>query len=167
MKNSERKLSFSSPIGYSFMLTIMIILTLVIFAVLSLATSLRDYGYSRRAAEKTTAYYEANSEANHILKQIDEIFTESQTMEEGLVGVSQLSEVKVLTSEETSEDLSLEGYLRGVSYEVEINSNQNLEVLLGITEGESGKACYKVLKWKEVSSDTWMSETTLPVYGSE
>lgn len=165
MKDSKKKLSFSSPVGYSFMLTIMIVLTLVIFAVLSLSASLRDYEYSRRAAEKTTAYYEANSKAYELLGQMDGIFEESGSLEEGICAVLELPEVKVLTAEEMAQEQGLQDFSRAVSFEVEINSNQKLSVLLGVTEDEAGKVCYKILRWKEVSADIWESDATLPVIG--
>lgn len=167
MRNSEKKLSFSSPVGYSFMLTIIIILTLVIFAVLSLSASLRDYDYSRRVAEKTTAYYEANTRAYDILSRIDEIFAGAGSLEEGLAGMAELPEVTVLGEAEISGEEGLKDCSGAVSYEVEVKENQKLEVLLGVTEGKNGKACYRIVKWKEASSGSWEGGTTLPVIGSE
>lgn len=158
MRNKEKELSLSSSIGYSFMLTIMIILTFVIFAVLSLSTSLRDYDYSRRAAEKTTAYYEANSKAYNILKQIDKKLKAGASLEDSLKEVSKLPQVIV---EREKEELAV------VSYKVEITKHQELQILLEITAGESGTADYRILNWKEASSEVWEENATLPVIGTE
>lgn len=58
-------------IGTSFMLVIFILLCMVIFAVLSLSSVLKDYDYSKRKAERTTAYYEACNEAEEIYAKIE------------------------------------------------------------------------------------------------
>lgn len=167
MRGSEKKMFFSAPIGYSFLLVVMIILTFVMFAVLSLSASLRDYDYSRQAAEKNIAYYEASSNAYDIWKQIDEIFTESASIEDGLGKLSELPEIKVLTKEEMEQETGNCSIQNGISFTVEINEHQKLELLLGVDVRETGKTCYKILKWKEVPSDSWESDTTLPVMGSE
>lgn len=58
-------------IGTSFMLVIFIILCMVIFAVLSLSSALKDYEYSKLNAERTIAYYEACNLAEEIRAQIE------------------------------------------------------------------------------------------------
>ena len=66
---------FSYPplqIGTSFMLLIFVILCMVTFAVLSLSSSMKDYEYSMKNAERTTEYYEACNQAEEKLAQIDE-----------------------------------------------------------------------------------------------
>ncbi len=49
--------------GISLMLVIFIILCMVVFSVLSLSTSLKDYNYSEQNAENTKTYYEACNQA--------------------------------------------------------------------------------------------------------
>lgn len=167
MRNSEKKWFFSNPIGYSFLLAVMIILTFVMFAVLSLSAALRDYEYSKRVAEKNTAYYEANSRAYNIWQQIDEILTASASAEEGFAELSELPDTTVLTKEEISQKIGGGKVQNAVAFTVEISDYQKLEVLLGVNQEETGKISYKILKWKEVPADSWESDTTLPVLGSE
>ncbi len=167
MRNSEKKWFFSNPIGYSFLLVVMIILTFVMFAVLSLSTALRDYDYSKRVAEKNTAYYQANSKAYNIWQQIDEILTTSDQTEDGFAELSELPETTVLTEEEISRKIGEGKVQNAVAFTVEINTYQNLEVLLGVNREETGKISYKILKWKEVPADSWESDTTLPVLTGE
>ena len=57
-------------IGSSFMLVILIILSMVIFAVLSLSGALRDARYIERKAGRTANYYQANNTAEKILADI-------------------------------------------------------------------------------------------------
>ena len=59
-------------IGTSFMLVIFILLCMVIFAVLSLSSALKDYDYTKQKANRTTAYYEACNEAEKIYAKIEE-----------------------------------------------------------------------------------------------
>ena len=59
-------------IGTSFMLVIFILLCMVIFAVLSLSSALKDYDYAKQKANRTTAYYEACNEAEEIYAKIEE-----------------------------------------------------------------------------------------------
>ena len=58
-------------IGISFLLAIFIILCMVIFAVLSLSSALKDYDYSKKNAQRTAAYYEACNQAEEIRAQIE------------------------------------------------------------------------------------------------
>ena len=58
-------------IGTSFMLVIFILLCMVIFAVLSLSSALKDYGYAKQKANRTTAYYEACNESEEIYAKIE------------------------------------------------------------------------------------------------
>lgn len=56
--------------GTSLLLVILTTICLIVFSALSLSAALRDYSYSEKIAEKTTAYYEANSKAYHKLKSL-------------------------------------------------------------------------------------------------
>jgi hypothetical protein len=58
-------------IGTSFMLVIFILLCMVIFAVLSLSSALKDYDYAVQKADRTKAYYEACNEAEEIYAKIE------------------------------------------------------------------------------------------------
>ena len=90
----KRRPRIASPFGYSFLLVVVLILTFLLFAVLSLSSSLRDYKYSKRAADKMSAYYEACNKANDVLAEIDAILEESENKEMALQEISGLPEVK-------------------------------------------------------------------------
>lgn len=63
----EKKASYPPiNLGTSFMLVIFILLCMVIFAVLSLSSALKDYDYSKQIADRTSAYYEACNKAEEI-----------------------------------------------------------------------------------------------------
>ena len=90
----KRRPRIASPFGYSFLLVVVLILTFLLFAVLSLSSSLRDYKYSKRAADKMSAYYEACNKANDVLAEIDAILEESENKEMALQEISGFPEVK-------------------------------------------------------------------------
>ena len=58
-------------IGFSSILMVFTMLCLVTFATLSLITANSDYRLSLKVAEKTTAYYEADTAARNYLQQLD------------------------------------------------------------------------------------------------
>jgi len=59
----KKRVSFGMNIGASSILIIIIILTLVCFAGLSLASSNADYRLCQKLADRTSSYYEATSQA--------------------------------------------------------------------------------------------------------
>lgn len=59
-------------IGSSSMLVVFIILCLVTFSVLSVASANNDRKYSEKIADRTTAYYKASNKAEEFLSQIDD-----------------------------------------------------------------------------------------------
>lgn len=69
----KRKKSSYPPInmGTSFLLAIFMILCMIIFAVLSLSSALKDYEYSKQNASRISAYYQACNTAEEIRAKIE------------------------------------------------------------------------------------------------
>lgn len=149
----KRRPRIASPFGYSFLLVVVLILTFLLFAVLSLSSSLRDYKYSKRAADKMSAYYEACNKANDVLAEIDAILEESENKEMALQEISGLPEVKDAADT--------------ISFCVLETDTQELRVKLSITEEtdrETGKMLeWSILEWKETATDVRQEETRLPL----
>lgn len=82
---NKRRWNFLSA-GLSSILLVIVILCLITFAVLSLASADSDYRLSEKAAENNTAYYEGYSAAQEKLKAVDEklfrLYNESKDEEE-------------------------------------------------------------------------------------
>lgn len=165
MKEPERNIHFS-PVGYSFLLSVFMILLLVVFSVLSLSTSLRDQEYSKRNAAKSTAFYEANTKASRILKEIDEIFVKSVNLKGALTQIKSQDGISISDSKD-SENTQDRRYQNLISYTVVINSNQNLSVLLGARTNADHKPVYHILKWKEEPAGSWENNNKLPLLRSE
>lgn len=140
-------------IGSSSMLVIFIILCLVIFSVLSLASANNDYAYSRKIADRTTAYYEAVSEAETLLSQIDTILYEARVQE----GDGWLD-----TAAQTFKDAGIpalqitEGAAPRLSYQVPISESQALLVTLSLrTDARAGEPLYTIEGYQEISTREW------------
>lgn len=136
-------------IGSSSMLVVFIILCLVTFSVLSVASANNGRKYSEKIANRTTAYYEASNQAENIVSQID---TElKQLYEQYHTGyLSQVPDaLTTLDGIDSSEFPS-------VSFSVPINDTQILSVtlLIQIPEKE-GDTFYTVTSWKEISTEVW------------
>ena len=93
----KRKKTSYSPtnIGTSFLLVIFIILCMVIFAVLSLSSALKDYDASKQNAERAAAYYQACNEAEEIRGKI-EVQEPSETIIEYSVPVNENEALRVI-----------------------------------------------------------------------
>ena len=140
-------------VGTSFLLVIFVIICLVLLGVLSLSGALRDKSYSDRVIEKTGLYYEAVSEAQHKLGEIDRVLSETDSSEDMDRIVSELNGVTWMR----------DGEQTVLSYEVPITDSQILRVELEVLDPEKGEGNYKIVKWQEVSDSVWEDETTLPV----
>lgn len=148
-------------VGTSFLLVIFAIICMVLLGVLSLASALRDKGYSDKTAEKTKAYYAAVSEAQHKLGEIDKAVAgidgnyENYGMYLEDVGMiaSGLEDVACMRN---AEELVL-------SYKVPMTDSQSLLVELEVLDPKKGAGNIKIIKWQEVSENAWEEEEALPV----
>lgn len=136
-------------IGSSSMLVVFIILCLVTFSVLSVASANNDRKYSEKIADRTTAYYEASNKAEELLSQIDDKL--KQVYEQ--YNAEYLSQVPdVLTSIDGIDTSDFPS----VSFSVPINDTQTLSVsLLVQTPEKEGDTFYTITSWKEISTEVW------------
>ena len=133
--------------GTSLLLVVFIIICLIVFATLSLSSSLRDQKYSDQAVLKTENYYLAYSKAQKQLKEIDQ----------AIINHEDLSSLKNI-------EISLKDNYTYVSFKETIDKNQDLDVEIQLTQDQNR---YKIIKWQEITSKEWKNESTLPLLGSE
>lgn len=157
--------------GTSLMLVVFMILCLTAFATLSLSSAIRDYEYSKKAADKTSDYYKADAAAGCRLAEIDTILKETAQanqasgaspsyMEQVLDRLQDEKLFDTLTDEDSSNPQ--------ITYNVPVNERQSLRVTLALnTPDTSGDRLYRIVQWKEISSQEWNNSTTLPVIGSD
>ena len=124
--------------GTSLLLVVFIVICLIVFATLSLSSSLRDQKYTDKAVLKTENYYLAYSHAQKQLKEIDQ----------AIISHKDLSSLKNIE----------------ISLKENIDQYQDLDVEIQLTQDQDR---YKIIKWQEVTSKEWKNESTLPLLGSE
>ena len=136
-------------IGSSSMLVVFIILCLITFSVLSVASANNDRKYSEKIANRTTAYYKASNKAEELLSQIDDKL--KQIYEQ--YNADYLSQVPdVLTSIDGIDTSNFPS----VSFSIPINDTQTLSVslLIQIPEKE-GDTFYTITSWQEIYTAVW------------
>lgn len=120
--------------GASSVLMIFVVLCLVVFAVLSLSGADADLRLSRKFAERTTAYYQAENRANDRVKEIDGNLQESYNNREER------------------------------SFSETIDETGRLDVVLQVQDSENGQGLrLQIVKWQSVSEGEWNPDRTLPV----
>lgn len=129
MNKPKQKSTPVVNIGSSSLLVIFLILSLVIFAVLTLTSATSDYRFSERMATRNTEYYKAVAEAEKTWDDLDTAASEGAMM-----------------SEET------------VNYTVPINDSQELSVELTLVGNATDGYHYDVTKWQTVSTKEWTGD---------
>ena len=101
MRMKQNRTSYPMfQMGTALLLVVLTSLCLIVFAALSLSSALRDYGYSEKIAEKTKAYYEADSKANLELKALVETGNTGIHTFEVPINETRILSVKVALTEE-------------------------------------------------------------------
>lgn len=131
-------------VGLSLLILIFITLSLLTFSVLSLENAVADRRLSEKAADHTTAYYEA---ANRIQEQLAEHLDNA-----GAEGLKAGTEIL---------------------FEEPVSDGQTLVVSVILTEADGqgnaavGASDYKVTRWQLQPSDAWEADRSLDVYQGE
>lgn len=144
----NRKKSF--PIinmGTSLLLVVFIVICLIVFATLSLSSSMRDQKYSDSAVLKNENYYKAYSKAQRQLKEIDQAIINHEDL-------TSLEDIEISSNDNHT-------YL---SFKETIDKNQDLSVEIQLTNDQNR---YKIIKWQEITSKEWKNDQTLPLLGNE
>lgn len=152
--------------GLSTVLLVFVMLCLIVFAVLSLTTARADLQMSQKMAERTTAYYAAQSQAYEKVKKIDDILVKQYN--EGKERFAEnvrtaLQKVSDLTVSQTDDGQNVV-----CSFLQPMDDTQQLEVELTIgVPSEEGEACYQITGWQVQPVEEWKADTGLPVMRRE
>ena len=156
-------------IGFSSILMVFTMLCLVTFATLSLITANSDYRLSKKVADKTTAYYQADTDAKNYLLQLDtalsdlyEQCSDRDSFFSGLLEVIQgLSAADTISDVETTvTDSQIT-----CAFQVTVNEVQKLEVTLALYYPEHpGDEFYKITQWQTVTTNEPVTDDTLHLF---
>lgn len=172
-------------IGSTYIIMIFVVLCLTTFGALALVTVDGDYKLTKKTGESTTNFYEADSKAEEILAQIDEVLiksgqevgevssqvgnkTEKQIGnkagkhieplidEEGIYKTYITKELEQITDFKI---VSNENQRLEVSYQVRVDERQSLGVKVQINSYEmSKKSRYTLVEWALRSEADWEYE---------
>lgn len=140
-------------IGTSLVLVVFIILAFVTFAMMSAVSANTDYGSSRKAADRTTAYYKACSTANKKLSDIDAVLKQEYALNPGGYMQSAYSKVKTVRDVNTGENMAY--------FAVPISETKELYVEFGIVSPTGDSPGYKLNSMVERQTTKWQSDETL------
>lgn len=173
MKKDKEQSSFVN-IGSSSLLIVFVILCLATFAILSISSAKSDYSLSERLAEHKGQYYEASSEAESILAEIDAVLadTADTSSKKSLSGSSRdflsspyieavLKALDGTQVADTAISCSKTDQNLAVCYQIPLNDKQVLDVELTVTDFTKNETYYKIQKWQVISTDTWENDDTL------
>jgi hypothetical protein len=130
---------------------ILLILCLVIFAMLSLTTVTRDNGFTTTLAEHTTAYYDAVSQAQEQVAQLDALFMQTPA-------VSYYSSIQQALP--AGVESAYEDDVLILSFQIPIGQAQSLAVSLRVN-GPDEVPRYDIISWREIQSTQWQGDNTL------
>lgn len=161
MKDNKNQSSFTA-IGSSSLLVVFLVLCLTTFAILSLSSAKSDYSFTERLSKHKTNYYDACSQAETILGEIDRLLEQTYlsnptSREEYLDALS----LALVTGSQTRCSYSTDTGEPIISYNVPIDKKQTLFVELKVTDPAKSPYYYEIQTWQAASSETWKGDDTL------
>lgn len=137
-------------LGSSSLLLIFVVLSLVSFAVLSLSTALSDKNMTEKNLTRNIAYYEACSNAQSMLKEIDDVFFDIYSHS------SDSSEYtdSCLTSSFSFDTtiISFDDKPSALSFTLPVGDYQSLYVVVTPTYASSNGKLYSIDSWQLITT---------------
>lgn len=167
MTKNKKERSFSN-FGFSTILVAFVMICIVTFSALSLLTANSDYKLSKKAAEKTTAYYKAEAKAYRILANIDNILADSYQYAAAKSNYKSRAVSKIKEYKAGHPNLSLSVDTSGtITYSIPVTDTQTLSVTMQITvPAESDGHFYTLTGWQTLSTPPEPEEETLHLFGT-
>ena len=148
-------------IGAASIVLVMAIVSLSVFATLTLSSANGDYILSKKNLERTTHYYQASNEANKTLGQIDQqlwkVYYKSKNKKDYIKKVS-----KTFSK---FEDITYNKKKQTAQFQKNITDKQQINVKIRICYPKKQKnICYEILCFKNEAVGTWKKDDSLPVF---
>ena len=163
--------------GTASLILIFAMLSLVVFAMLSLTSASAQRQLSWKLADHTTAYYEAETKAQELLAQVltamESAWEErgedpSEAAEEGMQpGEESLEKgaADFCAAEEVAGKLGLTFEEDCFSWQIPVTENQELQVRLRVFPEMKGEKWWKLDQWKLEYTGEWANKQTRELYG--
>ena len=165
-KQKEMNQRSFSNFGFSSILLAFVMLCIVTFSALSLLTANADYKLSKKVADKTVAYYQAEEKAYLLLQEIDQdlarAYRKSDTKESYYTLVTEY-----LAQEKSDTGLNLSSDGNKLTFQISYGENQSLHVGLRINYPQRNTGVfYELTQWQTISTIPEEPDTTLHLLGS-
>lgn len=147
-------------IGAASIVLVLTIVSLSVFATLTLTSAQGDHTLSKKNLERTTNYYEASNQANKILEQIDQrlwsSYHRSKNKKDYMKKASRsLADLKNITYDKKKHT---------VSFQTKITNKQQIDVEIKVCyPKKKSDVCYEVTCFKNEAVGDWKRES-LPVF---
>ena len=152
----ERKSTGGMHVGTSSVLVAFVLLCLVTFAGLSYLSASSDYRLSRQTADKTSEYYNAGSEADRRLSELDDIFRE---MAQGTSEASYFSALEDRFSTDEVYSFRTDGADHNLSFTTPVNDRQNLSVEIKLLFPASAQSpSFDITSYCVTVNSSWQDE---------
>ncbi len=143
-------------IGTASLILIFVVLTLVIFALLSVTSALADNRLTERTEAWITGYYKADLEAERRMAALDKLAEE---------GVKSGGDFATYMKEHSPYDYDI---TTGIAdFKVKINENANLEVQARFFPDYVEGKHFEIEKWQEVNAREYNIDDSMPVWNGE
>lgn len=154
----HKKSEIGVGIGSTSIIMVFVVLCLTTFGVLALVTVDGEYKLTQKTAESITHFYEADSQAEELLAQIDGVLVaanaEIQRQGDLRYIVKELCQIPTITLESSSQN-QIE-----VSYQIPVDERQKLAVRMQINPYEMSKESrYTLLEWAVRPGADWEYES--------
>lgn len=150
--------------GLSSILTIFLVLTMSVFASLSLMTAESDYQLSQSCADRLTKVTLANSKGEQFLKKIDVLCVKSYDKYKYPTPEKYLAEILKMAKKEEIACTQKEGQLF-LETSIVLNESQVLHIIVEpVFPTQTGDSYFKVTEWRIQKTSNWKIDDSLPVY---
>lgn len=157
---TEKKRGKGVHIGTSSILVIFILLSLVTFAALSYLSARADYLLSLKMAERTTAYYDADSKSTYYLANVEGILSKQYSLYDNAEDYETALNDMFSDNDAFTIDTTVSPAM--ISYTMAISDAQNLYVELAVNYPDSEDAAlYHIKTWRTFSTVDWQPDNTL------
>lgn len=152
-ENKTRRRMGVSNFGFTTILIVFVMICIVTFSALSFLTASSDYRLSKKVAERTRSYYEAEEQACRKLEEIDAILADAYThSRKKQTYISKAyHNLKDYAAVDSSVTVKRAGTL-SVSFPVTISEQDTLNVSLDVCyPPEADGTCYELTGWQTVT----------------
>lgn len=146
--------------GLPLLILIFVSLCLVTFSLLSISESKADQTLGEKAAERTTAYYEANTKANALLAQVDQQLAENLRRADTAANPEAYYEQSCSHIADAIPGVVWSSHT--ISFSIPVTDHQELSVCLTVNwPTQDTDTLYQISEWKIKNTQDWTPDVSM------